>query len=122
MTALSVAVDAIEPLLAKHDLDHKFASKVASEVITALETSGFFVTKDSHLAMMRTLLARLVKQALDDETPPRDLAALSNRVQAMSKEVAILEERDEQERKGKSNGKSAANKADDVEGFSADQL
>lgn len=104
-----VVVDAIEPLLKK---DHKLAIKVANAAINAAELGGWVTTNDEHLALMRTIRKRLSDAIADPECPARDLAALTNRMQAVSKEVTMLEEKERQEGRGKTNGSTTAGTAD----------
>lgn len=102
MSAHQSIVDVIEPLLK----DRKLAIKIANQAITALDNGGWFTTEDEHLAMMRRARLRLAKAIDDEDCPARDLAALINRMQAVSKEVTMLEEKEAQEKQGKRGGGS----------------
>lgn len=89
------------------------AAKVSDAVFVALDTAGWFTTDSDHLAMMRTLLQHNYSLATNPETNARDVAALTNKVQSLSKEVATLEERARQESRQNRGRNSAGGTADE---------
>lgn len=122
-TAYEVVCDAIEPLLAKHGLDHKFAIKLANEAINALEVGGWHTTEDEHLATLRMMRKRIQQAVSAEETPARDLASLSRRLQDLSREVSQLEEKERQEKpKGGSDGTAGNSGATSSTAFDPTQV
>lgn len=56
-------------------------------------------TPDEVLEMLKTTRRRLAQAIADEETPPRDLAALSRRWQEVMNDIATMEERIRAEKK-----------------------
>lgn len=95
MTVNDAVMKAIKPLIT----DEAQRVKIVNAVVTELDFAGWITTDNDHLAMMRTLLKVNQQAALDPEVHPRDLATLTNKVMALSKEVFTMEERARLERK-----------------------
>lgn len=51
----------------------------------------------SHRALLVAMRDRIAKTVRDPECPPRDLAALTRRLQEIAKEIAALDLRDEED-------------------------
>ncbi len=92
---------------------------LADAIVNALDRRGMVIAEmgdvieppDEHLRTMKDI-RKAVRDAINNEPSGRDLAALSRRLQDVSKEVTILEERHRTEKseRGKStNGSSASN-------------
>jgi len=62
-----------------------------TEVCWACGCNAEFGT--DHLALLKKMRLRISKSVFDDDTPPRDLAALTRRLQDIAREIDTLEER-----------------------------
>jgi hypothetical protein len=51
----------------------------------------------THRELLVAMRARIARSVEDPNTPPRDLAALSRRLQDIAKEIALIDLRDQQE-------------------------
>lgn len=103
MSAHSAVVERLEQM---YPNDKKTAVRIANAVINTLDEGGWLTTADDHLALLRTIRKRIGTAVSAEETPARDLASLSRRLQDVSREIATLEEKERQETKGSSGGKS----------------
>lgn len=104
MSAHSVVVERLEEM---YPNDKKTAVRIANTVINTLDEGGWLTTSDDHLALLRTIRKRIATAVSNEETPARDLASLSRRLQDVSREIATLEEKERQEKKGSSDGGKA---------------
>ena len=100
------------------DVDKVTAIALAAAIVTGLDRRGMVVAEvsdvieppDEHLQMLKKLRNRIMRDIESEDTAPRDLAALTNRMQALSKEIGGIEDRVRAENKvrgAKSNGKSS---------------
>jgi len=99
------------------NMDLATSAALASAIITGLDRRGKVIADvsdvieppDEHLQMLKKLRNRIMRDIESEDTAPRDLAALTNRMQALSKEIGGIEDRVRAENKvrgAKSNGKS----------------
>lgn len=101
MSAHAVVVERLEEM---YPNDRKTAVRIANAVINVLDEGGWLTTGDDHLALLRTIRKRIATAVGNDETPARDLASLTRRLQDVSREISQLEEKERQESKGSSSG------------------
>lgn len=93
-------------------------SALADAIISGLERRDLLIAEaadvmdppDEHMRLLKRMRTRIMRDVDDDETSSRDLAALTNRMQTLSKEIFSLEERQRAENKssgGKRNGSTS---------------
>lgn len=103
---MSAHAEVLENLEKLFPNDRKLAVKIANSVINVLDEGGWLTTDDDHLALLRQMKRRIAKAVAAEETPARDLASLTRRLQDISREVSTLEEKERQEKKGSKGDKS----------------
>jgi hypothetical protein len=72
---------------------------------------GQRLVDDAHMKLLQKMRARIQNAIFEEDCPPRDLAALTRRLQDISREINELEER--QRREGGSDGSTGSTAADD---------
>lgn len=81
----------------------KAGAEIVGDGVDGAAASG------NHLLLLKRMRDRISEACADADTPPRDLAALTRRLQDISREIDGIEERLKNERKSdSSNGKSSA--------------
>lgn len=102
---------------AKTKLPAAEARALAPVIVDALRLRGIAVADegdmigaaDDHLKVLKTIRRRCQEMVDDDDCSGRDMAALTRRLQDVSKEVATIEQRYRGEAKARGTGNNGAN-------------
>lgn len=107
------------------NIDTAMSVALANAIVDGLERRGLVIAElgdvieppDEHLRTLKDM-RRVIRDAINNEPSGRDLASLSRRLQDVSKEITVLEERHRTEKteRGKNNGNatgSATRASDD---------
>lgn len=84
---------------------------LADAIVDALDRRGMVIAEvgdvidppDEHMRLLKRMRTRILQDIENSETSSRDLAALTNRMQSLSKEINSIEERQRADNKSKEN-------------------